>query len=54
MVLNDVSSLLLKYVIISDGVLVYRSDQVVQAEFECRVPSEYADFRPLSAQSCEN
>jgi len=49
-VLNDIGSLLFKYVIISEGVLVYRRDEVVHTEFECRVLSEYADFRPFLDQ----
>jgi uncharacterized protein len=49
-VLNDTPSLLFKFIIVSQGRLVYRQDETTQALYENQVLAEYADFRPFIDQ----
>lgn len=49
-VLNDTPSLLFKFIVISQGRLVYRQDETTQALYENQVLAEYADFRPFIDQ----
>ena len=46
-VLNDVASLFFKYVIISEGKVVYQKDESERADFECRLMGIYFDYQPF-------
>ena len=47
-ILNDTSSLLLRYSIIKEGILLYRQTEADQLTYELNVMSEYFDFQPFS------
>lgn len=46
-VINDVSSLFFKYVIIKEGKLIYQKSLLKRCELEGRIMAEYFDFRPF-------
>ncbi|OGW70152.1 MAG: hypothetical protein A2036_02735 [Omnitrophica bacterium GWA2_50_21] len=53
-VLNDVASLFFKYVIISEGKVIYENDEADRADFECRLMGVYFDYQPFLEQYNEN
>jgi len=46
-VLNDTKSIFLKFVIISEGKLIYNNDLSAHIDFELRAMNEYWDFKPF-------
>lgn len=46
-VLNDLRSLFFKYVIISEGELLFRASEEEYLDFECKLMGEYFDFKPF-------
>ena len=46
-VLNDLTSLFFKYIIIQEGVMIYEKSGGRRADFENRILSLYFDFRPF-------
>lgn len=46
-VFNDLKSLFFKYVIISEGKLLFRASEDKQLDFECKLMGEYFDFKPF-------
>lgn len=46
-VLNDVTSLLLKFVVISEGRLIYSSSEDANINYQFAVMTEYHDFKPF-------
>lgn len=46
-VFNDLKSLFFKYVIISEGKLLFRASEDEQLDFECKLMGEYFDFKPF-------
>lgn len=46
-VLNDLKSLFFKYVIISEGKLIFKNSEETHLDFECKLMSEYFDFKPF-------
>ena len=46
-VINDVSSIFLKYIIISEGKKIFEDNPDERIETECRIHSEYIDFKPF-------
>jgi predicted nucleotidyltransferase len=49
-ILNEVGSLLFLFVVISDGRMIYRLNETIQSEFECKILAQYADFKPFLDQ----
>jgi len=45
--LNDIDSVLLKFVVISKGMVIYEKDHGERLDFEVRVMNEYYDFKPF-------
>lgn len=46
-VLNDLTSLFFKYVIVHDGKVLYEKNEDVRVEFEVDVLTQYFDFQPF-------
>jgi len=46
-VLNDLSSLFFKYVILKEGVLLHQKSEAVRLDFETRTLGLYFDFQPF-------
>lgn len=53
-VLNDLSSLFFKYIIIKEGKLIYQKSDLSTAEFESRTLGLYFDFRPFMEEYNRN
>lgn len=46
-ILNDLRSLFFKYVIISEGKLLFKASEEEYLDFECKLTGEYFDFKPF-------
>ena len=46
-VLNEIKSVLMKFSIVREGVLIFSRDPGKKTDFELRVISEYYDFKPF-------
>ena len=46
-ILNDLRSLFFKYVIISEGKLLFKASEEEHLDFECKLMGEYFDFKPF-------
>ena len=53
-VLNDISSIFLKYVIVKEGQLFHTTSSDNEAEYQARILSEYFDFRPFLEEYNKN
>lgn len=53
-VLNDVSSLFFKYIILKEGKSIYQKNDLETAEFESRALGLYFDFRPFMEEYSRN
>lgn len=53
-VLNDVSSLFFKYIILKEGKLIYQKNDLETAEFESRTMGLYFDFSPFMEEYGRN
>lgn len=53
-VLNDVSSLFFKYIILKEGKSIYQKSDLETAEFESRALGLYFDFRPFMEEYSRN
>ncbi|MCK5511034.1 nucleotidyltransferase domain-containing protein [Candidatus Parcubacteria bacterium] len=49
-ILNDISSLLLKYTIIYEGKVIYESKQDKRIDYATYIQSEYFDFSPFLSE----
>lgn len=46
-ILNDIKSVFFKFIIIKEGILLYRQSEKYQLEFESKLMNEYFDFQPF-------
>lgn len=46
-IINDISSIFFKFTIIKEGKLFYTNNENLRVDVECRILSEYFDFKPF-------